>query len=146
MFYEALGSLLGQAGSALDSSSGDAMPADGRTQRESRQIALLLRRTRAIWPRLFASLARETSILRQGLDEANSVLTSRGLAPCSAEADDDPLLTYRRMGRALDRAVERLASLADQDWAADALVALRRRLAEAEAVQGRLVDQMLSTR
>ena len=146
MFYDALGSLLGQAGAAMDSPSGDAMPADGRTQRESRQIALLLRRTRAIWPSLFASLARETEILRLGLEEANALLTARGLAACRADADADPLLTYRRISRALDHAVERLATLADQDWAAQALVELRRRLAEAEEIQGRLVDQMLSTR
>ncbi len=146
MFYDALGSLLGQAGAAMVSSNADALPADDRTQRESRQIALLLRRTRAIWPRLFASLALETEILRRGLEEANAVLTARGLAACSAEADDDPLLAYRRIGRALDSVVERLADQADQAWAAHALVALRRRLAEAAEVQGRLVDRMLSTR
>lgn len=146
MFYDALGSLLGQAGAAIDASYRIAAPADGRTQRESRQIALLLRRTRAIWPSLFATLARETEILRRGLEEANSVLTAHGGAACSVDADDDPLLDYRRIGLALDSVVERLAAQADQAWAANALVALRRRLAEAAEVQGRLVDQMLSTR
>lgn len=146
MFYEALGSLLGQAGAAIDASVGDAASVDGRTQRESRQIALLLRRTRAIWPRLFATLAQETEILRRGLEEANSVLTARGGAASTVEADDDPLLDYRRIGLALDSVVGRLADQADQAWAAEALVALRRRFSEAAELQGRLVDQMLSTR
>ena len=145
MFYEALASLLGKAGDAIQAGLDDG-PGDARSRRQMRQIALLLRRTHAIWPALFGTLIQDTQILRRGLDQSNEILSSHGLDTSQVEHDGDPLALYRELERALDRTVERLAERATEVWAARALSSLRRCLAQSAEVQGKLVDEMLSVR
>jgi hypothetical protein len=142
MFYDALGSLLGQAGDAIERA-GERTESDARGQREARQIGLLLRRTYAIWPRLFETLVTETGILVRGLEEVNIELDRRGLETNRVPPESDPLAYYRSIGLALDATIARLGERPAEDWSEAALASLRRSLAESAEVQGRLVDEML---
>lgn len=145
MFYDALGSLLGQAGDALEQR-GEMQPDDLRTQRETRQIGVLLRRTRGVWPRLFETLLAETALLREGLEAANADLERHDFETSPAPAEADPLSDHRAVLRALDSTIDRLGELPPEAWSETALTRLRRCLAEAADVQGRLVDEMLAIR
>ncbi|MBW2423757.1 MAG: hypothetical protein JRG86_05890 [Deltaproteobacteria bacterium] len=143
MFYDALGSMLGQAGEAL-SRQNEASPDDARAQRDRRQLALLLRRTRAIWPELFSTLGGEIEVLEGALELANARLAELGLEPLALSERTDPLARYRETNRALDRAIRKLTTTSKGSEAA--LCAIRARLAEAAEIQGRLIDQMLAIR
>jgi hypothetical protein len=58
----------------------------------------------------------------------------------------DPLARYRGLLWALDELVILLHEHGQTPWAQEALRALRRGLADAAEVQGRLVDDMLAAR
>ena len=64
--------------------------------------------------------------------------------PGASGAVTDPLARYRGLLRELDEIVILLHEHSRQPWAQDALRALRRGLADAADVQGRLVDEMLT--
>lgn len=145
MFYEALGALLGQAGSVMTRPDFGRAP-DERSAREVRQIGLLLLRVQAVWPALTRTLLAEVQVLRRGLDEANVRLLAHGLEPVAVEDAGDPYSLHRDLERAIDLAIQRLADRVDEGWPQPALAALRRSLAESAELQGRLVDEMLSIR
>lgn len=145
MFYELIGDLLTHGGDALTDRHSDRGAGDERTQREFRQIALLMRRVGAIWPSLFASLEQETEILSATLDRVAAHLAQAGVGWEPTEpAGSDPLQHYRYLLTELDRMVIILHEAHDQPWAAEALRDLRHGLAEAADVQGELVDQALA--
>lgn len=145
MFYELIGDLLTRGGDALTDRHSDRGSGDERTQREFRQIALLMRRVGAIWPSLFASLEQETDILSATLERVSGRLADAGLNWDRAVfSGSDPLQHYRYLLTELDRAVIALHEVHDQPWAAEALRDLRHGLAEAAEVQGELVDRALA--
>lgn len=148
MFYDAFAALIGQAGDAVTARpSGDSE--DPRFQREGRQIATFLRRTAAVWPEIFATLAAETEALERGLTQTNTALTKNGLAPIGVEEASlpvGPLERYRVINLCLDRSIEQLAAASNASWVESALRDVRASLAEASEIQGRLVDRMLEVR
>lgn len=147
MFYDALGRLMGQSGDVLAGRSGEGgSEGDGRDQRELRQIGVLLRRTSGIWHELFATLEAETRVLEKALEEANGSLRDAGAATIVIHEEGDPLGRYRAMERAIDEALRVLLASGDEDWAHTARRALRKQLAAAADVQGRLADAMLAIR
>ena len=142
LFYETIGPLLGRAADALEGADLPAPP-DERRQRELRQIRTLLRRIRAIWPDMFHALAEETAILEATLRAAISQANAHGLDPEGEGAAAGPLDRYRGLLGALDAMVILLQEHAEEVWAQDAMRSIRRGLADAAEVQGRLVDDML---
>lgn len=144
LFYETIGVLVSGAGEALVRSE-LASQRDERGQREFRQITTLLRRVGVIWPQLFSALAEESAILEETLRAAASVARDHGLTPDDADADvADPLARYSQLLSAIDAMVVLLYEHYDEPWAQDAVRSLRRGLAAAAEVQGRLVDAMLA--
>jgi hypothetical protein len=146
MFYELIGILLTRGGVALSERHGPNASDDERNQREFRQIALLMRRLGAVWPQLFKSLAEESEILSTTLNRLRAPLSRAGVAvPAAVDECPDPLERYRLLARELERAVIALHEHHRDRWAAEALHELRRGLADAAEVQGRLVDLALAT-
>ena len=146
MFYESIGALLGQAGESL-AADDPRLPVDERAQRERRQTTKLLRRIGAIWPQLFRALDEESAILEATLHTAAEALRAHRLAGTDGRAstgEADPLVRYRRLLCELDELVIQLHEHSQETWAQDALRSLRRGLADAAEVQGRLVDDMLT--
>ena len=146
LFYETIGVLVSRAGETLVR--GDlASQRDERGQREFRQVTRLLRRVGVIWPQLFAALAEESAILEDTLRSAASAARDHELTPKDVDAVADvadPLARYSRLLTAIDAMVVLLYEHHDEPWAQDALRSLRRGLAAAAEVQGRLVDAMLA--
>ncbi len=146
MFYESIGALVGRAAEAL-AADDPRRAVDERGQRERRQIIKMLRRIGVIWPKLFRALDEESAILEAALRSAAEAVRAQRLAPAderaSAEAAD-PLVRYRRLLWELDELVILLHEQGEEPWAQDALRSLRRGLADAAEVQGRLVDDMLA--
>ena len=145
MFYDALGSLVGQAGLALGERD-ERGSQDARDERELRQIGLLLRRARGVWPLLFETLDAESRILECALDELDRAFEAQGLPPVDRSEQTAPLDRYRDLELAIDRALERLLERANEEWSTTARRALRARLAEAAQIQGQLTDAMLAIR
>ena len=146
MFYELIGTLLGQAAVSLASDPPDRL-GDERVQRERRQITALLRRIGAIWPDLFRALEEECSILEKTLRDIAEAARRSGLAASESAAlgaGAEPLARYRALHCELDEWVIRLHERDQEPWAVEALRVLRRGLADAAEVQGRLVDGMLA--
>ncbi len=146
LFYETIGSLVSGAGERLVRSD-LASEQDERGQREFRQITTLLRRVGVIWPQLFSALAEESAILEETLRGAAAAARDYELTPGDADAVAeiaDPLARYSRLLAALDAMVVLLYEHHDEPWAQDAVRSLRRGLAAAAEVQGRLVDAMLA--
>ncbi len=146
LFYETIGVLVSGAGEALVRSD-LANERDERGQREFRQITTLLRRVGVVWPQLFSALAEESAILEKTLRDAASAARDHGLTSNDTDAPAavaDPLARYSRLLTALDAVVVLLYEHYDEPWAQDALRSLRRGLAAAAEVQGRLVDAMLA--
>ena len=148
MFYQALGDLIGQAGDAIAAADARASESagDARDARESRQIGLLLRRARGVWPLLFETLQAETRVLEVALAELDDAFDAHGEERVERGGELDPLARYRDLERSLDRALVRLCEREGEAWAKAARAALRARLAEAAEVQGRLTDAMLAIR
>lgn len=145
MFYDALGSLVGQAGLALGERD-ERGSQDARDERELRQIGLLLRRARGVWPLLFETLDAESRVLESALDELDRAFEAQGLPPVDRSEQTAPLDRYRDLERAIDRALERLLERANEEWSMTARRVLRARLAEAAQIQGQLTDAMLAIR
>jgi hypothetical protein len=160
MMYDAFAELIGQSGDALLARQESASDAP-RVQREGRQIATFLRRTRAVWGDLFSTLGAETEILERGLETARETLRTHALEPDVGPYEEpeepeesDPLERYRAVNRSLDVVIERLTPIASHSnfdaasrtWAADALHTIRGCLSEASETQGRLIDRMLEVR
>jgi len=146
VFYESIGALLGQAAEAL-AADDPGRPLDERGQRERRQIIALLRRIGVIWPKLFRALDEESAILDATLRSAAEAARAHRLVPADEAASAgiaDPLARYRRLLCELDELVILLHEHGGEPWAQDALRSLRRGLADAAEVQGRLVDDMLA--
>ena len=146
MFYEAIGAQLARAAEAL-AADDPRRPLDERGQRERRQTIKLLRRIGAIWPTLFRTLDEESAILEATLRSAAKAARAHRLDVTdeSASADiADPLVRYRGLLSALDELVILLHEHGEEAWAQAALRSLRRGLADAAEVQGRLVDDMLA--
>jgi hypothetical protein len=148
MFYDLIGNLLVRGGEALRDRHGGGAPGDERTEREFRQIGLLMRRVGAIWPDLFTSLSRESAALGSARDQVFTLIersvpawTRPPVALCTA---DDPLRTYKSVLRDLDGVVDLLHEYHEEPWASEALCILRRGMAEAADIQGELVDRALS--
>ena len=144
MFYETLGRLLAQASEELAGATHSA--GDPRRERELRQIATLLRRTGAIWPRLFETLERECGLLETAWSEVCTAFETNGVArPASFDpaSKTDRLAHHRALEKALDDAV-RVLGETEAPWARAAARGLRNRLAEVEAVRGELVDAMFA--
>ena len=144
MFYELIGILLGDAAVSLESDRPEGI-GDERAARERRQITALLRRVGAIWPDLFRAFDEECSILAEPLRVASEAVRANGLAVAESPlGDSDPLARYRELLVGLDELVILLHEQGHEAWAEDALRGLRRGLADAAEVQGRLVDGMLA--
>ena len=146
MFYESVGVLLGGAAEALAADDPN-RPVDERGQRERRQITVLLRRIGVIWPKLFQALDEESAILESTLRSTAETARAHQLAaadgPTSAGITD-PLVRYRQLLFDLDQWVILLHEHGQEPWVQAALRSLRRGLADAAEVQGRLVDDMLA--
>ena len=146
MFYESIGALLRQAAEAL-ASDDPGRPLDERGRRERRQITALLRRIGVIWPALFRALDEECAILQATLRSTAEAARAHRLTPVDGRdsaAIADPLARYRRLLCELDELVILLHAHGQESWAQDALRAVRRGLADAAEIQGRLVDDMLA--
>lgn len=144
MFYETLGRLLAQASEELSVAMASA--GDPRRERELRQIATLLRRTAAIWPRLFETLECECGLLEAAWSEVCTAFEANGVArPASVDpaSKTDRLAHHSALEKALDDAV-RVLGETEAPWAHAAARGLRSRLAEVEAVRGELVDAMFA--
>ena len=148
MFYESIGAQLGRAAQAL-ADDDPSRSRDERGQRERRQIVSLLRRVGAIWPELFRALDEESKILEATLRSATAAARAQRLGPegePASAATVNPLARYRQLLCELDELVILLHEHGEQPWAQDALRSLRRGLADAAEVQGRVVDNMLAAR
>ena len=153
MFYESIGAQLVRAAEALTADD-PSRALDERGQRERRQITTLLRRVGVIWPKLFRALDEESEILeatRRAAAEAVRAHRPIPDLPGEAAAEEpasagiaDPLQRYRRLQCELDELVILLHEHGREPWAQDAIGRLRRGLADAAEVQGRLVDEMLA--
>ncbi len=153
MFYESIGAQLGRAAEALTADD-TSRALDERGQRERRQITTLLRRIGVIWPKLFRALDEESEILEATRHSAAEAARAHRLMPDlpAQDATDqpasagnvDPLLRYRRLQCELDELVILLHEHGQEPWAQQAIGRLRRGLADAAEVQGRLVDEMLA--
>ncbi len=144
MFYESIGASLGRVAETLEADD-PRRTVDERGQRERRATVKLLRRIGVIWPSLFQALDKETEIL-----EATLRSTAEALRPHRPVAADEPVLSaeplarYRELLYELDQLVILLHEHSDEPWAQAALRSVRRGLADAAEVQGRLVDDMLA--
>ena len=148
MFYEAIGTLIANSADALTERHGDGRVKDVRDEREFRQITLLLRRVAEIWPDLFSTLEEELAVLDETLAaavEASPDLRVQ-LSATSAPRSSDPLTHYREVLADLDTVVIALHARHDDPVATTAARTVRRGLAAAAAVQGRLVDRALGVR
>ena len=146
MFYESIGMLLGGAAESLAAGADDAS-GDEREARRRRQITTLVRRLGAVWPDLFAALAEETAILETTLAGALQAARANELpVPPSAggAAPSDPLERYRAVMRELDELLIGFHAREEETWAGEAVRRVRRGLADAAEVQGRIVDAMLA--
>ena len=146
MFYESIGAQLGRAAEAL-AADDPRRPVDERSQRERRRTIKMLQRIGVIWPQLFGALAEESAILEATVRSTAEAARAHRLAPADERANagiTDPLVRYRRLHYELDELVILLHEHGEEPWAQDALRSLRRGLAEAAEVQGRLVDHMLT--
>ena len=141
MFYEGIGKLIGEAASMLAE---ERQGGDAKDQRAQRGITTLLRRLGAVWPGVFDALREETRVLEATLDAARKVVVEHGLTLSPEPAVPDPVGHYGALQRELDGLVERLHAQEGAAWAEAALRDVRRGLAEAAEVQGRLVDAMLA--
>jgi hypothetical protein len=109
-----------------------------------------LRRVGVIWPKLFGALDEESKILEATRSKAAEAAREHGLIPEPTAKEPasagivDPLKRYRQLQCELDDLVILLHEHGRESWAQDAISALRRGLAEASEVQGRLVDEMLA--
>ena len=143
-FYESIGALVGRAAEAREADD-PRTPVDERGQRQRRGTIKLLRRIGVILPNVFAALDEESAILETTLRSAVDAAQAHRLAPTDELADSaDPLDRYRRLLYQLDALVIVLHEHSREPWAQDALRSLRRGLADAAEVQGRLVDDMLA--
>lgn len=137
--------LLGEAAVSLEADRPEEID-DERAARERRQLTALLRRVSAIWPDLFRAIDEECSILGETLRAASEAARANGLAVAespSASGSRDPLARHRELLVGLDELVLLLHEQGHEAWAQDALRGLRRGLADAAEVEGRLVDGML---
>ena len=148
MFYEGIGTLLTRAADALDSTGVAAT--DDSTQRQVRMVTTLVRRFGTIMPDLFAALEEELELLDDTRQRARVHLQSLGAMTDDGESsqpgvhDRDPLVRLRAVVAEIDDAAVTLHRLDAGDPAVRAARAdLRRGLAAAAAVEGRLVDAML---
>ncbi len=144
MFYESIGLQLGGAAEAL-AADDPRNPVDERGARQRRGTIKMLRRISLIWPSLFQALDEETAIL-----EATLRSTAEALLPHRLGVTDEPALPTEPLARysgllyELDQLVIQLHEHGEEPWAQAALRSVRRGLADAAEVQGRLVDEMLS--
>jgi hypothetical protein len=146
MFYEAIGAQLGRAAEALAADDPN-QPLDARAQQERRQTIKLLRRIGAIWPALFRALDEESAILEATLRNASEAVRAQKLTTgdeSPSAGSSDPLARYRMLLCEIDELVILLHRHSQEPWAETALRSLRRGLADAADVQGRLVDDMLA--
>lgn len=145
MFYEAIGMLVEHAGETLTTRHGDGRDKDVRDQREFRQITTLLKRVGAMWPHVFTSLDTEVAVLERTLDGAVAAFPELRAQLSGTEGRaEDPLLRYRQVLADLDVVVLSLHGRPDDPAAVSAMRAVRRGLAEASEIQGRLVDLALA--
>ena len=106
-----------------------------------------MRRIGAIWPILFQALAQETAILEATLKSALESARENALpVPPSPDepAPADPLERYRGLLREIDEILVEFHAREDEAWAGEAVRRVRRGLADAAEVQGRVVDAMLA--
>ncbi len=146
MFYESIGTQLGRVAEALAADDPGRL-VDERGQRERRATIKLLRRIGLIWPKLFGALDEESAILEATVQTAAEAARAHRLTLADERASArivDPLVRYRRLHYELDELVILLHEHDGEPWALDALHSLRRGLADAADVQGRLVDDMLT--
>jgi hypothetical protein len=145
VFYEAIGMLVEHAGETLTARHADGREKDVRDQREFRQITTLLKRVGAMWPHVFTSLEAELDVLERTLDGAVAALPElSGQVSGGADRSEDPLQRYRQVLADLDVVVVTLHDRAGDPTAATVVRAVRRGLAEAAEIQGRLVDLALA--
>ena len=141
MFYEGIGRLIAESAALLAAGQeGD----DTKAQRAQRGIVTLLRRVGAVWPGVFDALREETAVLERTLARAREAAAAHGIEVEAEAPVPDPVGHYGALERELDALVARFHGEGDADWAQSALRELRRGLAEAAEVQGRLVDAMLA--
>ena len=137
--YELMGDLVGNAGTVLES--GEIAGRDEHSQRELRQVGLLLKRVAVMWPRLFSSLWEENAALAATLTEVQSRIEQHGLVQDRLTADpDDPIVRNQQLLRALNEAEATLLGHPNESWAIEARRVLRHGLTDAIAAQGEMVE------
>jgi hypothetical protein len=145
VFYEAIGVLLRNGGERLRDLG--AAPEDDRSERELRQLSLLLRRLGEIWPDLPSSLQEELAVLASTLDDVGDRFEAAGVEwEPSRGPPSDPVRRYRWLLARLEVAVAALHDRRGEPWAGEGLRAVRSGLSAAAEVQGRLVDRALVVR
>ena len=144
MFYESIGAQLSRAAEAL-AADDPSRAVDERGQRERRATVKLLQRIGVIWPNLFQALDEETAILEATVCSTAQAARAHQLVATDPPAvSADPLARYRELLCELDALVILLHEHGQEPWAQQALRSVRRGLADAAEVQGRLVDDMLA--
>lgn len=139
LLYEELGSTLGRAGDLI---AGGVDPSTEQGQRELRQVALLLRRTAAMWSAgLLDALGRENRCLAATLDDLTARMAAAGIeADISEVPEGDLISVHRGIIASLHQAEAVVHDHAGEPWAREARRVLRAGLHAAAKVQGELVD------
>jgi hypothetical protein len=151
MFALMAGDLLSRTAAAL--SDGSLLSDDDHAVVQRRRAVSLLRRVGRIWPRLFAALEEQNSVLARAADGARGALEQHGFGPegRSAEAAGTtalttdvsragPLGTYAALLAELDGLVVALHDAGPAEWARLSRRRLRRDLAAAAAIEAALLE------
>jgi hypothetical protein len=151
MFALMAGDLLSRTAAAL--SDGSLLSDDDHAVVQRRRAVSLLRRVGRIWPRLFAALEEQNSVLARAAEGARGALDQHGLGPegRSAEAGGTeaqrmdvnragPLDTYAALLAELDGLVVALHDAGPAEWARQTRRRLRCDLAAAAAIEAALLE------
>jgi hypothetical protein len=151
MFALMAGDLLTRTAAGL--SDGSLLSDDNHAVVQRRRAVSLLRRMGRIWPRLFAALEEQNTVLARAADGARGALDQHGSGPegrsahangTTAQTRDvsraGPLGTYAALLAELDGLVVALHDAGPAEWARLSRRQLRRDLAAAAAIEAALLE------
>jgi hypothetical protein len=150
MFALMAGDLLSRTAAGL--SDGSLLSDDDHALVQRRRAVSLLRRVGRTWPRLFAALEEQNTVLALAAERARRALDEHGLGPEGRSAGAmvmagtvdvsraGPLGTYAALLAELDGLVVALHDAGPAEWAREAQRGLRRGLAAAAAIEAALLE------
>lgn len=151
MFALMAGDLLSRTAAGL--SDGSLLSDDDHAVVQRRRAVSLLRRVGRTWPRLFAAVEGQNTVLVGAAERALRALDEHGLGPEGRRADvaratagsldvsrAGPLGTYATLLAELDGLVVALHDAGPAEWAHQAQRRLRRDLAAAAAIEAALLE------